>query len=446
MAALELYMKKVYDHQPKHPRQIPESRFFPDSCEAPKLVKGKINRIILYNGAFNPPHQGHLSLLRHIFYHGVHDLNVVAAFVQTLADNYSLKKGRAAGGSFAFDRDTRCMLWKQHLHFPDWAWVHESDERFSGFLARLKEVTSADDFEVDYLPLKGPWEYEHISPWHPVDFHYGATMLIISDASRAADYQRSSGRIRNFTGYNKWKVLLKLNAHMAKEDVDDDKWSTQADDGHRSADRKSIPMDTAIHQDFKNIVQCRRSEIGDQKYQIRFVKTRENNRVKHSTDTSSTELRDIMSQKTRHRDMQSTLEDLALSGGLLWECREQWLDKAKSWTNPLISLQLPDGWTQKRLQMQKEVLELATCDFSKLEVTTSERAKTEMSKDENALTAGKDQDLKHNRTSTKKRKRASSVPVLEMAALSPFKRVRRMGEDAVGALRQSSIWGRYDGE
>ncbi|KAL9583939.1 MAG: hypothetical protein Q9212_002412 [Teloschistes hypoglaucus] len=89
-----------------------------DSPEAPPLVKGIVNRVILDNGSFNPPHQGHPSTLRYIDDDGVHDLNVIAAIVRPLADDYSSGKGRKAGGSFTFDRETRCMLWKKDLRLP----------------------------------------------------------------------------------------------------------------------------------------------------------------------------------------------------------------------------------------------------------------------------------------------------------------------------------------
>ncbi|KAL9579446.1 MAG: hypothetical protein Q9212_005101 [Teloschistes hypoglaucus] len=417
MAALELYMKKAYNHEPKHPSQLPEGRFFPDTPEAPELVRGRVNHIILYHGSFNPPHQGHMSLLRHTFEHGVHDLNVIGAFVRPLVDEYSLKKAQIAGGSFAFDRESRCMLWKKDPRFPDWAWVHEGNGSLGDFLARLQEVASEDGFGIDYLSLKGPWENEHLVPWKPDRFCYGSTMLIISDAARAANYQRSSGKIRDFEGYNKWRGLLTLNASMAVDtkDGDDENWSIEANDGDHSASGSDISVDPDTHQDMKNIVQCRRSEFRHQQYQIRFVKTRKNNQVKHSTDTSSTELRDIMSRNGRPVDIESTLKDLALSGDLLWECRQQWLDKAKLRTNRLISLQLPDGWNRERHQMKEE-----------------NRAKTEMSKDEDAIiTEEKDQDLeKEHRESMKKRKRASSEPVGGFS--SPFKRVKRMeGEEDV---------------
>ena len=56
-----------------------EEQVFGHPQTAPRLDSSRVNRILVYPGSFNPPHRGHLHLLNHVFYHGVPDLNVVAA-------------------------------------------------------------------------------------------------------------------------------------------------------------------------------------------------------------------------------------------------------------------------------------------------------------------------------------------------------------------------------
>lgn len=208
MAPLEQYIQKVYNHKSKHPSQVPTGRIFPDTRSTPQLDDKRTNRIIVYLGSFNPPHRGHLQLLRHAFYHGSHLLNIVGAIIRPSTNRHVIQKCREAGGSFIFGRDERSMLWKQDPCFPDWAWVYEGeDNTFHCFLDQLKEAAGKDDFEIDYVPLRGPTDDDNISPPDLDHFIYGASTMVISDAARVANYQRSNGYMKNFDSYTKWKGL-----------------------------------------------------------------------------------------------------------------------------------------------------------------------------------------------------------------------------------------------
>jgi len=100
------------------------------------------------------------------------------------------------------------MLLKQDMSFSDWAWVYEvGSDTFIAFLDRLKKVASEDNFEIEFVCLRGPVRNDHTSPPGLEAFRYGSSTLIISDAARLANYQRSSGYMKNFTSYTKWKGL-----------------------------------------------------------------------------------------------------------------------------------------------------------------------------------------------------------------------------------------------
>lgn len=73
------YIQQAYSQKLIDIPSPTEEQVFGPQQTAPRLDSTRANRIIVYPGAFNPPHRGHLHLLNHVFYHGVPDLNVVAA-------------------------------------------------------------------------------------------------------------------------------------------------------------------------------------------------------------------------------------------------------------------------------------------------------------------------------------------------------------------------------
>jgi len=150
-----------------------------------------------------PHSRGHLQLLKHTFVHGVHDLNVIAAIIVPRCDESVLKKCKKAGGQFMFGLDERSLLWEQDLAFPGWAWVYRDRTReFSAFLERLRQAIKKDGYEIEFVMLYGP---EIGSPEDPPKSVYGCQFIIMSDAGRRADYQRSNGRLKDFQHCTRWK-------------------------------------------------------------------------------------------------------------------------------------------------------------------------------------------------------------------------------------------------
>lgn len=306
-APLEQYIQRVYDHIPKHASQTLRGRIFLDTGSAPQLDGSRTNRILVYVRSFNPPHQGHLQLLRHTFYHGSHLLNIIGAIIRPTSNDSVVKKCYRHNGGFIFGQDERCMLWKQDPNFPPWAWVCEGENNtIHGFFNRLKAVAAEDDFEIDYVLLRGPSGDDCKHPPSPDEFGCGASTLIMSDAARFAEYQRSNGYMRNFHGYSKWKGL-RFNQYAMKKYTE---WQTLCalkhhhaidprDAQHASDDyillgntvyprmQEKSPFtgegDTICTKrlldhiskqascDLENIIQCERHSNGDL-YTIRFVK------------------------------------------------------------------------------------------------------------------------------------------------------------------------------
>ena len=146
MALLETYINNLCTCEPTHPSRYPKGQVFASGALAPQLSKTQTNRILVYRGSFNPPHHGHLKLLKHAFCHGAHDWNLIAAIIHPVSDIEG--KCDTKGGKLGFSKDARAFLWKQDPGFPDWAWVFENGSMsIKDFLPQLKAQINSDGYK-----------------------------------------------------------------------------------------------------------------------------------------------------------------------------------------------------------------------------------------------------------------------------------------------------------
>lgn len=232
----QAYSRKLIDVPTHNDEQV-----FGHPQTAPRLDSTRANRIIVYPGSFNPPHRGHLHLLNHVFYHGVSDLNVVAAIgrlsnyiyhqaqlfhmsslvsqirstilifsfyvVLPSSDGSLLRKGYKHGTNLMFGRAERCHLWKKDPNFPEWAWVFGAAEKnsasntFTAFTRDLTAATAADGYEIEFISMFGADRMTPQSGWEPEN------ITLLCDASRVAGYQRSCGRLKDFANFTPLKRL-----------------------------------------------------------------------------------------------------------------------------------------------------------------------------------------------------------------------------------------------
>lgn len=81
-----------------------------------------VTRVIIYPGCFNPPHVGHLNLLRYVIVNA-ECLNIVHAIILLLDDELCNTKNPSRPFTFA----ERQELWERDPEFPKWAEVVSLD-------------------------------------------------------------------------------------------------------------------------------------------------------------------------------------------------------------------------------------------------------------------------------------------------------------------------------
>ena len=153
--------------------------------QRPRLVKGRVNRILLYPGCFNPPHRSHEALLHYAFTN-CQDMNVVAAIVLPLDDDDVDAKNHRAGDGLVLTKDERVRLWRGHGPH-DWRWVYDRTiEEWYSFRHNLTEAVSRDGFNLKFTLLAGPDYIKRDStmPWNA----WNCEEIVTSDIGRAADF------------------------------------------------------------------------------------------------------------------------------------------------------------------------------------------------------------------------------------------------------------------
>jgi hypothetical protein len=202
MATFGQYFHSVYQDDSRKARLRSGS----DKRGIPLLSKDRVNRVLVYPGSFNPPHVGHLSVLRHAF-ESSPDLNIVAGIVLPLDVEHIERKNYASGRCLVLSRNQRSELWKRDARFPAWAFApHYGSSMWPEEKELEKKIANAakkDGYEILYIELGGPdtwnfnWPHQHTGVYH--------TEHLISDAARNAPFLGPDGVPRPLNGYTTWQ-------------------------------------------------------------------------------------------------------------------------------------------------------------------------------------------------------------------------------------------------
>lgn len=220
-SCLSTYIEQVlYGHDyPRSRNKIFDRGIYQFS---PILEHGRINRILFYPGCFNPPHLGHLELLRHGFMESGRDLNIVAAIVLPLDDESLRGKFSKQGGTLILPKDERVRLWGD-CSLNDWYWVFDrSETEWLIFQKRLSQVVTKAGFDIRWVWLCGP---DHIKVDRTPIQAWGCKEYIVSDVGRSASFTSNTiDRLTSLKGYGAWEEIAPDVEILKKDATDCARW------------------------------------------------------------------------------------------------------------------------------------------------------------------------------------------------------------------------------
>lgn len=172
------------------------------SFQGPLLRQHGINRILFYPGSFNPPHKGHVQLLRHAFENAGEDLHIAGGVILPIDDERLQNKMRAKQYGFVLKKAQRIELLEKSGMPGNTFWVFGFSEKdWTSFQAALIQVCSKAKLDVKLVMLAGPDGVKIEGAPDPV--YWNCPDVITTDVSRSANFRTPNGLVQ-ISDYQGW--------------------------------------------------------------------------------------------------------------------------------------------------------------------------------------------------------------------------------------------------
>ncbi|KAI1772604.1 hypothetical protein F4818DRAFT_133474 [Hypoxylon cercidicola] len=337
---LDQYVRRAARPDPHAAIDDDDYDYEPQSSSRPKpaLSRHGTNRVLLYNGCFNPPHRGHLAHLVHAYRHAGADLRVVGAVVLVAGDGYLRWKfgGRSSTGTLRLPEAQRVRLWNEELAAGDggdggagdWTWVLREDD-WPRVVGNLERLFRRDGLDVEFVRLAGGDKVGVRDVQHGI---WGCRVTLTTDVSRPVDFHDGGGGLPGtLDGHGPWRLVQEASCRAAApegDEADNDNNKTSQHSEAPNPSRQTITTVTApaaIESERRSVWECDRRSYNYPRsppYTVRFVSSDAAERL--PPDLSSTKLRaTIADVRSRHRprptpqQLEHALRPVALSPRLL---------------------------------------------------------------------------------------------------------------------------------